>query len=149
MADNLLVSTGGKGSTIHCDKITTALCSLHRLANEQSHWPPDFLFGHAHENGNFAHRGDYAHEVHPVSGIYGAHGGYETAEVQDVRGIGGAHGLRGVSAQGVDGVSPGPQSFQYQRRTLNDHSRPGRGGMPHGGRSEGWTFNAKMDRSRK
>ena len=40
--------------------------SLHRLAKEQSHRLPDFLFGHAYEDGKRGHRGDYAQEADPL-----------------------------------------------------------------------------------
>ena len=41
--------------------------------------------------------------------------------------FGGGRGLRGRAEKRSDGVSPGrPQSFRYQRRTMND-CRPGRG----------------------
>ena len=69
------------------------LDSLHRLAKAQSRRPPDFLFGHAYQDGKREHRGDFTQEEDLVRGICGAHGGCETAEVRDVRRNGGGRGL--------------------------------------------------------
>ena len=71
------------------------LDSLHWLAKAQSCRPPDFLSGHACQDGKREHRGDFTQEADLVCGICGAHGGYETAEVRDVRRNGG--GGRAVS----------------------------------------------------
>ena len=78
--------------------------SLHRLAKEQSHRPPDFLSGHAYDDGKWEHRGDYAQEANPVRGICGAYRGHETAEMRDVRRNGGGRVLRGGAKKRV-GVS--------------------------------------------
>ena len=69
------------------------LGSLHRLAKAQSRRPPDFLSGHASQDGKREHRGDFTQEADLVCGICGAHGGYETAEVRDVRRNDGGRGL--------------------------------------------------------
>ena len=69
--------------------------SLHWLAKAQSRRPPDFLSGHACQDGKGEHRGDFTQKADLVCGICGAHGGYETAEVRDVRRNGGGRGLRG------------------------------------------------------
>ena len=48
----------------------------------------------------------------------------------------------------VDGLSPGrPQSFRYQRRSVDDCG-PGRGGMAQDGGTRGGTFHG-MDRCRE
>ena len=61
----------------------------------------------------------------------------------------GGVGLCGGAGKRVDGVFPGrPQSFQHQRRPVDDCS-PGRGGMAQNGRTSGGTFHGKMDRCRK
>ena len=105
------------------------LDSLHRLAKAKSRRPPDFLSGHAYQDGKREHRGDFTQEAALVCGICGAHGGYETPEVRDVRRNGGGHGLCGGLGKRVDGVFPGrPQSFRHQRRPVDDCS-PRRGGM--------------------
>ena len=94
--------------------------SLHRMAKEQSHLPPDFLSGYAYEDGKLEHRGYFTQEADPVGGICGAHGGNEIAKVRDVRRTGGRGGGK------VDGVFPGrPQNFQHHRRPEDDCS-PGR-----------------------
>ena len=71
-------------------------------------------------------------------------------EVGDVRRIGGGHGLREGPGKRVGGVFPGrPQSFQYQRRPVDDCS-PGRGGMAQdGGTRRGGTFHGEMVRGRE
>ena len=105
------------------------LDSLYRLAKAQSRRPPDFLSGHAYQDGKGEHRGDFMQEADLVCVFFGAHGGYETAEVRDVRRNGGGRGLCGGPGKRVDGVLPRrPQSFRYQRRPVDDCS-PGRGGM--------------------
>ena len=68
--------------------------SLHRLAKEQSHRRPDFLYGQLHEGGKRGHRGGCTQEADLVRGIRGAHGGHETAETRDVWRTGGGRGLR-------------------------------------------------------
>ena len=67
----------------------------HRLAKAQSGRPPDFLSGHACQDGKGEHLGDFTQKADLVCGICGAHGGYETAEVRDVRRNGGGRGLCG------------------------------------------------------
>ena len=122
--------------------------SLQRLAKAQSGRPPDFLSGHAYQDGKREHRGDFTQEADLVCEVCGAHGGYETAEVRDVRRIGGGRGLRGGARKKVDGVFPGrPQSFRHQRRPVDDGS-PGRGGMAQNGGTRGGTFHGEMDRCR-
>ena len=54
--------------------------SLHRLAKARSRRPPNFLSGHAYQDGKCEHRGDFTQEADLVCGICGARGGYETAE---------------------------------------------------------------------
>ena len=46
--------------------------SLHRLAKAQSRRPPDFLSGHAYQDGKGEHRGDFTQEADLVCGICGA-----------------------------------------------------------------------------
>ena len=104
------------------------LDSLHRLAKARSHRPPDFLPGHAYQDGKLEHRGDFTQEADLVCGICGAHGGYETAKVRGVRRLGGGRGLCGGPGKRVDGVFPGrpqlsastPTSGQLQLRTRVD-----------------------------
>ena len=125
------------------------LDSLHQLAKAQSRQPPDFLSGHACQDGKWEHRGDFTQKADLVCGICGTHGGYETAEVRDVRRDGGWRGLCGGPGKRVDGVFPErPQSFRPQRRPVDDCS-PGRGGMVQNGRTRDGTFHGKMDRCRK
>ena len=113
------------------------LDSLHRLAKAQLRRPPDFLSGHASEDGKCEHRGDFAQEADLVCGICGAHGGYETAEVRDDRRNGGGRGLCWGPGKGVDGVFPGrSQSF----RSINADQWTtacslGQGGMAQNGRT--------------
>ena len=71
------------------------LDSLHRLAKAQSRRPPDFLAGHASQDGKGEHRGDFTQGADLVCRICDAHGGYETAEARDVRRNGGGRGLCG------------------------------------------------------
>ena len=78
--------------------------SLHRLVEEKSHRPPDYLSGHAHEDGKWENRDDYVQEVDLVRGICGAHGGHETVEEGGVHRTRG-RGLRGEVGKRVDGVS--------------------------------------------
>ena len=121
------------------------LYSLHRLAKAQSRRPPDFLSGHACQDGE--HRGDFTQKADLVCGVCGAHGGYETAEVRDVRRNGWERRLYGGAGKRVDGVFPGrPQSFRHQRRPV-DGCSPGRGGMAQNGRTRGRTFHSKMGRA--
>ena len=113
----------------HCDtlrRIPQVLDSLHRLAKAQSRLLPDFLSGHAYQDGKWEHRGDFTQEADLVYEICGAHGGYETAEVRDVRRIGGGRGLCGGPEKRVDGVFPErPQSFRHQRRPVSGRLQPG------------------------
>ena len=68
---------------------------LHRLAQEQSRRPPDFLSGNAYQDRTYEHRGDFMKEAELVRGTCGAYGGYETVDVRDVRRIGRGYGLCG------------------------------------------------------
>ena len=122
----------------------------HHRFSTQSRRPPDFLSGHACQDGKGEHRGDFTQKADLICGIRGAHGGYETAEVRDVRRDGEGRGLLcGGPGKRVDGVFPGrPQSFRHQRRPMDDCS-PGRGGIAQNGRTRGGTFHGKMDRCRK
>ena len=123
--------------------------SLHRLANEQSRRPPDFLSGHANQDGKSEHRGNYTQEVNLVREIYCAHGGSETAEVRDVRRTGGGRGLSGGAGKRGDRVFPERiQSFRYQPRSVNDYNT-GRGGMAQDGGTRVGTFHGEMDCGRK
>ena len=72
----------------------------YRLAKAQTRRPPDFLSGHAYQDGKREHRGDFTQEADLVHGICGTHGGYETAEVRDVRKIGGGGGGAAWGGQG-------------------------------------------------
>ena len=80
------------------------LDSSHRLAKVQSRRSPDFLSGHAYQDGKRDHRGDFTQEADLVCGVCGAHGVYETAEVRDVQRNGG----RGQCGRGrkMNGVFP-------------------------------------------
>ena len=69
--------------------------SLHWLAKKHSRRPPDFLCGHAYQDGKWEHRGDFTRVADSVRGICGAHGGYDTAGKRDVRRNCGGRGLRG------------------------------------------------------
>ena len=122
------------------------LDSLNRLAKAQSRRQPDFLSGHASQDGKLEHRGDFMQEANLVCGICGAHGGYETAEVRDVRRNGGGRGLCRGPGKRVDGVFPGrSQNVRHQRRPVDDCS-PERGGMAQNGRTRGGTFHGEIDR---
>ena len=122
------------------------LHSLHRLAKAQSRLPPDFLSGHAYQDGKWEHRGDFTQEADLVCGICGAHGGYRTVKVRDVRRIGEGRGLCGGARKIVDGVFPGrSQSLRHQHRPVDDCS-PGRGGMAQNGGTRDGTFHGEMDR---
>ena len=72
-----------------------------------------------------------------------------TAEVRDVRRIGGGRGLRGGAGKRVDGMFPGrPQSFQHQRRLVNECS-PGRGETAQDSGTRGGTFHGEIDHCRE
>ena len=64
---------------------------------DHTYRPPDFLSGHAYQDGKRKHLGSFTQEADLVRGVCGAHGGYETAEVRNVR--------RRII--GVNGVFPG------------------------------------------
>ena len=122
--------------------------SVHRLAIERSCRPPDFLSGHAYQDGKWEHRGHFTtqEEADRIRGVCGARGGYETAEVFGVLRTGGGRGLLGGPGKRVDGVFPGrPHSLRHQRRPVNDCS-PGRGGIAQDGRTRGGTFHGETDR---
>ena len=120
-----------------------------RVAKEQSRRPPDFLSGHAYQDGKCEHRGDFTQEADLVCGVCCAHGVYETAEVRDVRRTSGGRGLHGGPGKRVDRVFPGrPQSFRYQRRPVEECSA-GRGGMAQDGGTRAGTFHGEMDRCRE
>ena len=122
------------------------LDSLHRLAKAKSRRPPDILYGHAHQDGELEHRGDFTQEADLVCGICGAHGGYETPEVRDVRRIGGGRGLCEGPGKRVDEVLPGRlQSFWHQRRPV-DACSPGQGGMAQNRGTRGGTFHGEINR---
>ena len=124
------------------------LDSLHRLAKAKLRRPPDLLSGHAYQDRKREHRDEFTQETDLVCGICGVRGGYETAKVRDVRIIDGGRGLCGGPGKRVDGVFPGrPQSFQHQRRSLDDCS-PGRGGMAQNGGTRGRTFHGEIYRCR-
>ena len=76
--------------------------SLHRLAKKQSRLPPDFLSGHAYQDGKGERRGDFTQEADLVRGICGGHGGYDTAEVRGIRRSVGRRGLREGAGKIVD-----------------------------------------------
>ena len=119
------------------------LDSLHRLAKAQSRRPPDFLSGHAYQDGKREHRGDYTQKADLVCGICGAHGGYETAEVRGVRRNGGGRELCGGAGKRVDGVFPGRlQIFRHQCRAV-DYCSPGRGRMAQNSETRAEHFTAK------
>ena len=117
------------------------LDSLNRLEKAQSRRPPDFLSGHAYQDGKCEYRGgDFTKEADLVCGVCGAHGGYETAEVRDVRRIGGGRGLCGgdrkTSGWGVPlTISEFSASTPTGRMMQND-------------RTGGGVFHGKMDRCR-
>ena len=122
------------------------LHSLHRLAQaQQSRRTPDFLSGHAYQDGKWEHWGDFTQETDLVCGICGAHGGYETVKVRDVRRIGGERGLCGGPRKIVDGVFPGwPQNLRHQHRPVDDCS-PRRGRIAQNGGTRDGTFHGEMD----
>ena len=69
--------------------------------------------------------------------------------MRDVRRIDGGRGLCGGPGKRVDGMFPGrPQSFQNQRRPMDDCS-PGLGGMVQKGGTRDGTFHGEMDRFRE
>ena len=125
------------------------LDSLHQLAKEQSRHPPDFLSGHAYQDGKLEHRGDFKQEADLIRGVCCAHGGYESADVRDAQRIGGGRELRGGPGKRVDAAFPGrSQSLRHQRRLVDDCS-PGHEGMAQDGGRRGGTFHGKMDRCRE
>ena len=84
-----------------------------------------------------------------VRGVCGAHGEYETTEVRDVRRIGGGRELRRGVGERVGGMFPGRlQSFQHQRRPVDDCS-PGRGGMAQDGGKRGITFHDEIEKCKE
>ena len=63
---------------------------LHHLAKEQSRRPPDFLSGHAYQDGKQEHRGDSTQKVDLFRGVCGVHGKYEPNCAMFVELVGGA-----------------------------------------------------------
>ena len=71
---------------------TTVSDSLDRLVKDQSHRPPEFVYGYAYQDGKWEYRGDYAQEADHVRRICGGHGRHEVAKVCDVQRTGGGTG---------------------------------------------------------
>ena len=86
-----------RGNTVRLRHVEPARVPLrhHQLAEEQSRRSPDFLSGHANQDGKWEHRGDYEKEADLFRGICGTHGGYATAEVRDIRRTCGGTGFVG------------------------------------------------------
>ena len=103
-----------RATTTRCVSLPQLPDSLHRLAKEQSHRPPDFFSGYAYKGGKWEHCGDFTQEADLIRGVCGAHWGYKTAEERGVHRIGGGRRLREGPGKRVDGVFPGrPRSFRY------------------------------------
>ena len=116
------------------------------MAKAPSRRRPDFLSGHAYQDGKLEDRGDFTQEADLVHGLFCAREEYETAEVPDIQRIGGARRLFGGLGKRADGVFPGqPHSFRHQRRP-RDNCSPGRGEMAQDGGIRGGTFHDEMDR---
>ena len=120
--------------------------SLQRLAKEQPHRPNDFLSEHPHEERKLrTSRGSHAQEADPVREICGAHGEHEITELRNVRIIFGDAGYVWGEEKSGRASPRRPQSFQYQRRSVDDCS-PGCGTMSQDGGTRSGTFHCEMDR---